>query len=311
MNFGMNPLLEMLRATAEPTRLRLLGFCAHSDYSVGELSLVLGQSQPRVSRHLKILCDAGLLERSNEGLFAYYRAVFDGPGAEFLRQLLPMFPADDAAFQRDRKRLEIIKSARLRKAEATVFPPMRGDDRYASFLSDQSAEQILSDAVLEHPVRRLLDIGTGTGRALEVLGPKVDIGVGVDASREMLAVARAKLENAGLQNCRVRYADLHELPFSNASFDAVMVHHVLRFVDDPERALREAARVMAVGAHIVVIDLARDGEQGGASLGFTDTQIGTWFRSAGLKPDKVIELPHGSPREHIWRGVRAEIDAAA
>ena len=297
----------MLRATAEPTRLRLLGFCAHSDYSVGELSLVLDQSQPRVSRHLKILCDAGLLERSNEGLFAYYRAAFDGPGADFLRQLMPIFPLNDESFARDSKRLEIIKSARLRKAEASVFSIVHSDERYASFLSDGSSEQALRDAVLERPVRRLLDIGTGTGRALELLGPNVDIGVGIDASREMLAVARAKLEHAGLQNCRVRHADLYELPFGDQSFDAVMIHHVLRFVADPKRALCEAARVMAPGARIIVFDLAKAGS---AEPGFSDSELGTWFQAAGLRPEKVIKLSHDSAQEHIWRGVRSSAAVA-
>jgi ubiquinone/menaquinone biosynthesis C-methylase UbiE/DNA-binding transcriptional ArsR family regulator len=303
----MKHILEMLRATAEPTRLRLLGFCAHSDYSVGELSLVLAQSQPRVSRHLKILCDAGLLERSNEGLFAYYRATFDGPGADFLRQLMPIFPVDDESFVRDTKRLEIIKSARLRKAEASVLPIIHGDDRYASFLSDGFAEQALKDVVLDQPVRRLLDIGTGSGRALELLGPNVDIGVGVDASREMLAVARAKLEHAGLQNCRVRHADLYELPFGDRSFDAVMIHHVLRFVADPKRALCEAARVMAPGARIIVFDLA----PGGADESrFSDSELGAWFQAAGLRPEKVIKLSHGATQEYIWRGVRPSADVA-
>ena len=301
----MQPILDMLRATAEPTRLRLLGFCAHSDYSVGELSLVLGQSQPRVSRHLKILCDAGLLERSNEGLFAYYRAVFDGAGADFLRRIMPLFPLEDESFSRDMKRLEIIKSARLRKAEATILPVAPGDDRYTTFLSDHSAEQALRDAVLERPVRRLLDIGTGTGRALELLGADVDVGVGIDASREMLALARAKLEHAGLQNCRVRHADLYELPFSDQSFDAVMIHHVLRFVKDPARALREAARVMADGARIVVIDLAGDGA---TDPGFRDADLGAWFQAAGIQPDTVIKFPVGNGREHIWRGVRPSED---
>lgn len=310
----MKQLLEMLRATAEPTRLRLLGFCARSDYSVGELSLVLGQSQPRVSRHLKILCDAGLLERSNEGLFAYYRVVFDGAGADFLRQLMPIFPEDDEAFARDLSRLEIIKSARLRKAEVSMFPVIhQGDERYASYLSDQGAAEALRDVVLEHPVRRLLDIGTGTGRALEVLGPNVDVGVGIDVSREMLALARANLENAGLQNCRVRYADLNELPFVNESFDAVMIHHVLRFVDDPKKALREAARVMAPGAHIVIIDLARIDAKGTDTrngLGFSDAELGAWFQAAGLRPEKVAKIPGGPGREHIWRGVRIQGEAA-
>src|SRR5690606_38871372 len=122
-------------------------------------------------------------------------------------------------------------------------------------------------------------------------------GVGIDASREMLAVARAKLEHAGLQNCRVRHADLYELPFGDQSFDAVMIHHVLRFVADPKRALREAARVMAPGARIIVFDLAQIGS---ADPGFSDSELGTWFQAAGLRPEKFIKLSHGAAQEHIW-----------
>lgn len=312
----INDVLKMLRAAGEPSRLRLLALCTYGEFSVGELSQILGQSQPRVSRHLKILCDAGLLERSNEGSSAFFRITLDGPGAELLNRVLPLLPEGDEILVRDRRRLEFVKSIRARRAKAYALRIAGHDDDDRESAADKGrVEQTLRDVVLNHPVQRLLDIGTGTGRILQVLGQNVGVGVGIDSSREMLAVARANLDDAGLHNCRVRYADLYELPFANESFDAVTVQHVLRFVGDPKSAVAEAARVLTPGASLVVVDLALRDRNGQVSspdqhhFGFMDVDMDFWFRAAGLRPVNSIKVPGSPATVGIWHGVRDRMGA--
>jgi ArsR family transcriptional regulator len=310
--------VRKLRAAAEPTRLRLLALCAEGEFSVTELCHVLGQSQPRVSRHLKILCDAGLLERSNEGSSAYFRVVFDGPGANLVQHLVTAIPDGDETLLRDRDKVASIRLGRARRAKDFVLRISNLEDSNAAPVAEtREVEETVRELVLDRPIRRLLDIGTGTGRVLEVLGSNVGVGVGIDRSREMLAVARSKLEDAGLNNCRVRYGDLYELPFADESFDAATVQHVLRFTDDPKSALGEAARVLVPGATIVVIDLAA-----GASLpkttrpdyrrdGFLDVDMDFWFRAAGLRPMNALKVPGGEATVGIWQGVRDRSGAAS
>lgn len=312
----MDEILKMLRAAGEPSRLRLLALCSYGEFSVGELSQVLGQSQPRVSRHLRILCDAALLERSNEGNAAFFRIALDGPGADLLNRILPLLPDGDEALTRDRRRLELVKSVRARRAQAYALRiASREQDEGEPAVDAHRLEQTLRDVVLTHPVQRLLDIGTGTGRILQVLGQNVGVGVGIDTSREMLAVARANLDGAGLHNCRVRYADLYELPFGDESFDAVTVQHVLRFVGDPKSAVAEAARVLNPGASLVVVDLALHDHDGQVSnpdqhgFGFLDVDMDIWFRAAGLRPVNSIKLPGSPATVGIWQGVRDRMGA--
>jgi ArsR family transcriptional regulator len=313
----MNDLIRKLRAVAEPTRLRLLALCVEGEFSVTELCQVLGQSQPRVSRHLKILCDAGLLERSNEGTSAYFRVVFSGPGADLAQHLLASIPERDETLARDRDKVSTIRTVRARRAKDFVLRISNRDEPSRALEAKTGEiEDAVRALVLDRPVQRLLDIGTGTGRVLEVLGSNVGVGVGIDRSREMLAVARVKLEDAGLNNCRVRYGDLYELPFDAETFDAATVQHVLRFTNDPKAAIGEAARVLAPGAAFVVIDLAaaeraaQGGEPDYARRGFLDIDMDYWFRSAGLRPVNSLKVPGGTETVGIWQGIRDRMGAA-
>ena len=310
-------LVRKLRAAAEATRLRLLVLCADGEFSVTELCRVLGQSQPRVSRHLKILCDAGLLERSNEGSSVYFGVVFDGPGAQLVQHLVRSIPEHDETLLRDREKVASIRLGRARRAKDFVLRISNLEDpNVTAVAKEREIEETVRELFLDRPIRRLLDIGTGTGRVLEVLGSNVGVGVGIDRSREMLAVARSKLEDAGLNNCRVRYGDLYELPFADESFDAATVQHVLRFTDDPKSAIGEAARVLVPGATIVVIDLAADRHSAKTMRpnyrreGFLDVDMDFWFRAAGLRPVNALKVPGGEATVGIWQGTRDRSGAA-
>jgi ubiquinone/menaquinone biosynthesis C-methylase UbiE len=307
----LDGLLAGLRAAAEPSRLRLLAICAQGEWTVSELIQILGQSQPRVSRHLKLLAEAGLLERLPEGGWVFYRRAEAGPGARLARSLCRLLPADDPELALDRQRLAAVRSARHEKAAAYFAAHATSWDQIRSLHVD---EAMVEGAMLElfegRPPRSLLDIGTGTGRILQLLAPRIGFGLGIDLSREMLAVARANLDRAQHRNCQVRQGDMYHLPLPDGSFDAATLHQVLHYADDPAAALAEAARVLRPGGRLVVIDFERHDlaflreQHAHRRLGFTDGEMRAWFRSAGLAAEAPVRLPGRPLTVVIWPGRR-------
>jgi ArsR family transcriptional regulator len=298
---SLDTLLNGLRAVAEPSRLRLLVLCSQGEWTVSELTQVLGQSQPRVSRHLKLLADAGLLERFREGSWVFYRRAHSGPGARLARNLCRMLPNEDADLALDRQRLAAVRAARQEQAARYFAAQARRWDQVRSLNLDEAGiEAALLELFGAEPPRSLLDIGTGTGRVLQLMAPRIGFGLGVDLSREMLAVARASLDRTSLRNCQVRHGDMYHLPLPDGSFDAATLHNVLRFADDPGAALAEAARVLRPGGRLVVVDLAphrleflRE-QHAHRRLGFADFEIEEWFAAAGLAFEAPVRI-HGDP----------------
>ena len=297
----MQLLLDGLRAAAEPTRLRVLALCALGELSVTELTQILAQSQPRVSRHLKLLCDAGLLDRHREGNWVFHRIAPAGVGASLARALVALLPANDPDLALDLKRLDAIRKQRSAAASAYFRQNARKWDRIRTLhVDDREVERLLLDLLPKRPVDDLLDVGTGTGRILELLGPKVGHAVGIDLSREMLAVARDKLGRASLANCTVRQADMYRLPFRAGSMDLVTVHQVLHFADNPAAVIAEAARVLREAGRLLIVDFARHdledlrSEHAHRRLGFTAEEVGEWCRSHGLTVAPPVIL-RGSP----------------
>src|SRR5579863_3944584 len=249
----MEHLLAALRAVAEPTRLRLLVLCARGELTVSELTRILGQSQPRVSRHLKLLCESGLLDRFREGSWVFYRLAEATPAAALARHLVAACGEDAPTIALDLQRLAAIKRQRADLARAYFRENAAQWDRIRSlYIDEREVEAALVDIIAAADPRDLLDIGTGTGRMLEVLAPRVERALGIDQSREMLASARVNLERAGLDNAVVRLGDMYQLPFADASFDAAIVHQVLHYADRPAAAIAEAARVLRPGGRLVI-----------------------------------------------------------
>jgi ArsR family transcriptional regulator len=298
---SLDTLLNGLRAVAEPSRLRLLVLCSQGEWTVSELTQVLGQSQPRVSRHLKLLADASLLERFREGSWVFYRRAHSGPGARLARNLCRMLPNEDADLALDRQRLAAVRAARQEQAARYFAAQATSWDQVRSLNLDEAGiEAALLELFGAEPPRSLLDIGTGTGRVLQLMAPRIGFGLGVDLSREMLAVARASLDRTSLRNCQVRHGDMYHLPLPDGSFDAATLHNVLRFADDPGAALAEAARVLRPGGRLVVVDLAphrleflRE-QHAHRRLGFADFEIEEWFAAAGLAFEAPVRI-HGDP----------------
>jgi ArsR family transcriptional regulator len=310
----MDQLLTCLRAAAEPTRLRLLALAARGTFCVMEFVEILGQSQPRLSRHLKLLCDSGLLDRVREGANVWFALPAGDEGA-LPRQLVARLPAGDPVLEADRRQAARVLAERARIATETFREKGADwDEMRALELPAQAVEQALLSMFPAGPEGRLLDIGTGTGRVLELLAPRVKQGLGVDASKAMLALARARLSSAELAHCAVRQADMYRLPFADGSFDTVVLQMVLHHAEDPAGAVAEAVRVLAPAGRLLAIDLLEHdrsdmtGKLAHRWPGFSDTAIHRMFAAAGMDAGPAVTV--GGPLSvRIWPAVRAAAPA--
>ena len=294
-------LVNGLRAAGEPTRLRLLAVCARGEATVTELGHILGQSQPRVSRHLKLCCDAGLLDRVPEGARAFYRLSETGGAGALARMLTGVLGEDDPMLAGDLARLDGIRRARRERADAYFRANAhRWNAVRALYVPEERVEAALLGLFDGRRLRDLLDIGTGTGRILELFAGRAERGVGIDLNSEMLTAARARLEQARLPEFRVRRADMTRIPFPARSFDAATIHLVLHYADDPAAALREASRVLRPGGRLAIVDFApHDLEHLREShahrrLGFAAEEVTAWCRDAGLtagEPQSLVGNP--------------------
>jgi ubiquinone/menaquinone biosynthesis C-methylase UbiE len=308
-----NQFLDALRALAEPTRLRLVALLAESELSVSEMVDILGQSQPRVSRHLKLLSDAGLVDRSPEGVHVYFRLASDAAAGRLARALLGFFDADDPVRALDRQRLSVIQRSRAVSAE-TYFRRHAADwDAIRSLhIPEAEVERAIQKLLPKRKIRDLLDLGTGTGRMLQLCASHAERAIGVDLSREMLAVARANLDGQDYRNCSLRRAPAEHLPFGNAGFDVVLSHMVLHFLPDPELVIHEAARVLKPRGRLILVDFApHDATLLGPGHahrwpGFADERINGWMESAGLVVGRPVSLPGGPLTVKLWRGEQPE-----
>jgi ubiquinone/menaquinone biosynthesis C-methylase UbiE/DNA-binding transcriptional ArsR family regulator len=293
-------LTATLKAAGEATRLRILALLAETELTVSDLIAILRQSQPRLSRHLRLLAEAGLVERFREGSWAFFRLGEHGSAADIARALIARLDAGDPTIARDRERLAAVRATRTAAAQNYFRRHAADWDRIRKLhVADAAVEAAVQAAFAGQPVRALLDVGTGTGRMLELFGPAIERGVGIDLSRDMLALARERLDRAGLKHCSVRHGDIYDLPLPRDSFDAVIIHQVLHFLDDSARAIREAARVLRPGGRLLVVDFAPHDleflreQHAHRRLGFTTETVAQWLQAAGLEPAEQQTLPPG------------------
>lgn len=295
------PAIAALRAAAEPTRLRLLALLARGELTVGEICEIVGQSQPRISRHLKVLSDAGLLDRFREQHWVYYRAPATGPGRETARQLLALVNDDDEVLRRDRRKLAAVVAERGRQASAVAAPS-------ADLPAD--VDQILLNELGSEPVGALLDVGTGSGHLLELLGAKASRAIGVDISSEALRLARTNVHSAGLTHCELQRGDMYDLPFAAPLFDTAIADRVLAQAERPVAALAEIARTLKSGARCIVVeDFDVLSEAGRAQrLANPMATLRAWFAQAGLACDRIH--PVDTERGHLVVAVARRVSPA-
>lgn len=284
MSQSLDAALTALRAAAEPTRLRLLSLLAQAELTVGEICVILGQSQPRVSRHLKLLCDAQLLDRFREQHFVYYRAPVAGPGRLALDRLLGLVARDDVVLERDRIRLERVIAERGERAandlqQATTHVNQVGSQEIGAFVMAELGAD---------PMGRVLDIGTGAGHLLKALAPTASRAIGVDISSDALRLARSNVHGAGFSHCELQRGDMYDLTFAPGSFDTVAMDRVLARAEHPFAALTEAARMLDRGGRLLVVDdfdALSDAWQGNPIA-----QLRQWFDKLGLNCERIRPL---------------------
>ena len=311
---GFDETVRSLRAAGEPTRLRILAVCSDGELTVGEIGQVLSQSQPRVSRHLKLLCDAGLLVRFREGHWVYYRVPPQGTGAERAAQLLGWIEPGDAVLELDRERATQVREERAElAAEELSAYSHDAEDPQALAAADEELHAVLLQELGEETIDSLLDVGTGTGRILHWIAPRAREAVGVDLSSEALRVARTSVHGAGLSHCVLQQGDMHELPFEDGSFDLITFDRVLSDARRPVHALREAARLLRPNGRLLVIeDYDRLDALAVAPSGHALRSLREWLADAGLACQRL--RPVDTPNRHLLVTLsrrRADLSAAA
>ena len=308
------PLADRFQALADPTRLRIVALLRVMELSVGELAQVLGQSQPRVSRHLKILADAGVLERRKEGSWVFL-TLAEAERVEPLFALIDDWadPATQRLFAADAARTESVRAERAEAANRYFASHAEVWDQIRSLhVAESEVERAIDRALGKRPLGRLVDVGTGTGRMIELFGPRAAQAVGIDRSSDMLRLARAKLEAAGIHSS-LRQGDMYALPLADQSADSVIIHQVLHYAHSPAVAVAEAARVLAPGGTLLVVDFAAHEREelretdAHIRLGFEDEAMAGWFAAAGLEIDRIEHLEGGELTVTLWRGVKAAI----
>jgi ArsR family transcriptional regulator len=306
------PLADLFQALADPSRVRIVALLSRMELSVGEIAQLLGQSQPRVSRHVRLLADAGIVERRKEGSWVFL-ALSNPDRTGPLMALIDGWADEDtrSIFHRDSARLQAIRvdraeaAARYFQAHAEVWDSIR-----SLHVAESQVERAIGRALAKRSLGRLVDIGTGTGRMLELFGPQAAEAIGIDRSSEMLRLARAKLEAAGIRSS-LRQGDMYALPLADGSGDCIIIHQVLHYAHAPANAIAEAARVLAPGGTLLIVDFAaHDREELRARdahlrLGFADDVMSGWFSAAGLKLDHVEHLEGGELTVTLWRGIKA------
>ncbi len=285
----MNHLLSVLRAAGEPTRLRILAILSLGELTVSELTQVLLQSQPRISRHLKLLADAGLIVRYPEGSWVFYRLDESAQLGDLLAEIIGSLPLGDHELQRDRERLAEVRAERAERAQAYFAAnATQWDSLRANHIPETAIEERMGELIGRRNIDLLVDLGTGTGRMLEIFGTRATRAVGFDISTDMLTIARAKLDELAAENCQVRQGDCANVPLEDNVADIVILHQVLHFLDDPQRAVNEAARITRPGGLVLIADFGPHemedlrNQHAHRRLGFADEEMNHMLRAAGL-----------------------------
>jgi ubiquinone/menaquinone biosynthesis C-methylase UbiE/DNA-binding transcriptional ArsR family regulator len=319
MHLPLPALLDVLWALDEETRLRIAVLLQHGELTVSDLTDILGMSQPRVSRHLNLLAEAGVVDKHREGTWAFFDLVTTGPIGRLVQGVLALTDASDSVLAADLDRLTIVRGRRAAAAQeyfAGIAP--RWDEERSLHASDAIVEQAILETIGTTAYRSVLDVGTGTGHMLQLLAKDAPRAVGLDSSHSMLAVARANLERAEIRGVDLRQGDIYSPPLATDSFDLIVIHQVLHFLDDPARAIREISRLLAPGGRMLVVDFAPHGleflraDHAHVRLGFRADSVETWLEQSGLEvaPVRMIappvdgaELPDGERLTvSLWLG---------
>lgn len=308
----MSELIDIFRALADPTRLRVVALLREMELAIGELAVVLDQSQPRVSRHVRILAEAGIVERRREGSWVFLRIAESGPIAEIVGRAddWPFSAREALVIAHDARRLAAVREERAAVAARYFAEHAAEWDAIRSrHIAESEVEAAMLAMMHNRRLGHLLDIGTGTGRMAEIFAPTARRITALDRSPEMLRIARAKLAGQDVPINLVQ-GDFLNLPLADASTDSVVIHQALHFAHEPDRVIAEAGRVLRGGGHLLIVDFAPHGDEdlrtlaAHARLGFSDAQIRGWFASAGMGLETTQTLDGGDLSVKLWLGRR-------
>ena len=308
----MSELIDIFRALADPTRLRVVALLREMELAIGELAAVLDQSQPRVSRHVRILVEAGLVERRREGSWVFLRIAKAGPVAEIIghAEKWPFSAREALVIAHDARRLVAVRDERVAVAERYFAEHAAEWDAIRSrHVAESEVEAAMLAMMHNRRLGHLLDIGTGTGRMAEIFAPTARRITALDRSPEMLRIARTKLEGQPVP-VDLLQGDFLNLPVDDASIDSIVIHQALHFAHEPDRVIAEAGRVLRDDGHLLIVDFAPHGDEelrtlaAHARLGFSDTQIRSWFAAAGLTFANTQTLESGDLAVKLWLGRR-------
>ncbi|MBN8844541.1 MAG: metalloregulator ArsR/SmtB family transcription factor [Sphingomonadales bacterium] len=308
----MTELIDIFRALADPTRLRVVALLCEMELAIGELAAVLDQSQPRVSRHVRILAEAGIVERRREGSWVFLRIADGGPIGDIVGKAenWPFSAGEALVVAHDKRRLAAVRDERAAVAERYFAEHAAEWDAIRSrHVAESEVEAAMLAMMHNRRLGHLLDIGTGTGRMAEIFAPTARRITALDRSPEMLRIARAKLAGQDVPIDLVQ-GDFLDLPLADASADSIVIHQALHFAHEPDRVIAEAARVLRGGGHLLIVDFAPHEDEGlrasaaHARLGFSDAQIRGWFASAGLLLETTQTLEGGDLAVKLWLGRR-------
>ena len=298
MSVKLNQAVEVLRAAGEPSRLRIAALLARGELAVTELCQVLDQSQPRVSRHLRLLTAVGLVERFPDGGWVFYRLTADPDRRAIVDQVLSLVDEHDPSLTRDRDRLAAVRADRAAQAEAYFARNApRWDQLRSLHVSEADVEAAIAAAAPVGPIERLIDLGSGSGRMLILLAGRARSAIGLDLSQQMLNIARVRVDEAGLINVELRHGDIFATGLPSGSAALVVVHQVLHYLGDPAAAVAEAARLVSPGGRLLIVDFAPHALEGlreahqHRRLGFPDEDMERWMAASGMQAPKVTNLP--------------------
>ena len=321
MSIRLNEAVDVLRAAGEPSRLRIVALLAREELAVMELCQIMDQSQPRVSRHLRLLTGSGLVERFPDGGWVFYRLSADPTRRAIVDEVLSRIDPQDPALARDLDRLDAVRGERASAADSYFARnAQRWDELRSLYVSEADVEAAIVAAAPQGRIRRLIDLGAGTGRMLTLLAPRAEEALGLDLSHQMLNIARVQVAQAGVEHCLLRHGDIFSTGLPDGSADLVVVHQVLHYLSDPAAAVMEAGRLVAPGGRLLIVDFAphaleqlREAHQH-RRLGFADEEMGRWLAAAGLNAPSATTLPprdRGGLTVKIWAADRAGEPARA
>lgn len=300
----MSATLKCLRALADPTRLRLLGVLAKDELSVNELQEITQLVQSRISTHLALLQEAGLVQSRRDGKRAFYRLAEAGDSGLAEQLQFGLRAAGELPEQAaDAVNLRRVLALRQNHAKL-LFNQVAGrfDRSYGPGRSWQAFGQMLLRLL---PPLDVADLGSGEGLLSELLALRCRRVIAVDNSEKIIAFAAAKARKAGLKNLEFRLGDLEEPPIDRASVDLVVLSQALHHAANPELAIRSAHRILRPGGQVLILDLRRHGfEQarelyGDRWLGFPESDLTHWLEAAGFREPEVTVVAREEQSPHF------------